>query len=73
MRITCSFLAALLLAVAAASTAARAQAPPAAPPTPDVLIFTNGDQLTGHLERGSGNSIVFKSDMAGEITIPSTR
>ncbi len=71
MRITCSFLAALLLAVAAASTAARAQTPPAAPKPPsDVVIFTNGDQLTGTLERGSGNSIVFKSDMAGEITIP---
>lgn len=37
---------------------------------PDVLIFTNGDQLTGHLESASGGSVVFKSDMAGEITVP---
>lgn len=67
MRFTCSFLAALLLAV----TAASAQTTPAAPKPPsDVVIFTNGDQLTGTLESGSGNSIVFKSDMAGEITIP---
>lgn len=36
----------------------------------DVVVFTNGDQLTGKLEHGAGNSIVFKSDMAGEITIP---
>jgi hypothetical protein len=37
---------------------------------PDVLIFTNGDQLTGHLVSAAGGSVVFKSDMAGEITIP---
>lgn len=39
-------------------------------PEPDVVIFSNGDQLTGTVERGAGDSIVFKSDMAGEITIP---
>src|SRR6185503_3519712 len=38
-------------------------------PAPDVIIFTNGDQLSGTLERGVGNSITFKSDMAGEITV----
>jgi hypothetical protein len=68
MRTPSFFLTALLFAFAAASTA---QTPPPAPKPPaDVVIFTNGDQLTGTLERGSGNSIVFKSDMAGEITIP---
>ncbi|MGI4757979.1 MAG: DUF481 domain-containing protein [Janthinobacterium lividum] len=36
----------------------------------DVLIFTNGDQLRGQLERSAGGSVVFKSDMAGEITVP---
>jgi hypothetical protein len=46
-----------------------AQAAPAAKPAPDVVVFTNGDQLTGKFEHGAGNSIVFKSDMAGEITI----
>lgn len=40
-----------------------------AAPAPDVLVFTNGDQLTGHLERVAGGSVVFKSDMAGEITV----
>ncbi|HSU20004.1 MAG TPA: DUF481 domain-containing protein [Acidobacteriaceae bacterium] len=38
--------------------------------TPDILVFTNGDQLTGHVERVAGGSVVFKSDMAGELTIP---
>jgi len=48
-----------------------AQAKPAPPkPEPDVVIFTNGDQLTGTVERGAGDSIVFRSDMAGEITVP---
>lgn len=39
-------------------------------PAPDVIIFTNGDQLSGTLERGVGSSVIFKSDMAGEITVP---
>jgi hypothetical protein len=41
-----------------------------AKPAPDVVIFTNGDQLTGKLERAAGGSVVFASDMAGELTIP---
>ena len=67
-----------LLAIATLSSAslARAQAKPAAPakdaapkPAPDTIVFTNGDQLTGTLERSVGSSVVFKSDMAGEITV----
>ena len=46
---------------------------PAPKPTPDVLVFSNGDQLTGKLERMAGGSVVFKSDMAGELTIPSDK
>lgn len=38
-------------------------------PEPDTVLFKNGDQLTGTLISGSANSIVFKSDMAGSITI----
>jgi hypothetical protein len=56
-----------LLAIAP-FTIARAQVAPK--PAPDVIVFTNGDRLTGTLEHGAGNSVVFKSDMAGEITIP---
>ena len=40
-----------------------------AKPASDVLVFTNGDQLTGTLERGVGDSVIFKSDIAGEITV----
>ncbi|HEV2578730.1 MAG TPA: DUF481 domain-containing protein [Acidobacteriaceae bacterium] len=56
---------ALALTILFAATA-LAQKPA---PQPDILIFTNGDQLTGHLERAAGGSVVFKSDMAGEVTI----
>ncbi len=51
--------------------ALHAQQPAAsdAKPSPDVLIFTNGDQLTGHLQSAAGGSIVFASDMAGTLTI----
>ncbi len=37
---------------------------------PDTLVFVNGDQLSGTLVRGVGDSVVFRSDMAGELTIP---
>jgi Protein of unknown function, DUF481 len=47
---------------------AIAQEKPAAPP-PDVVVFKNGDQLTGTLERGEGTNIIFKSDIVGEVTI----
>jgi hypothetical protein len=66
------FLGALLLSFVAASTAqsAAAEDKPTPPkPAADVIVFTNGDQLSGTLERGVGNSITFKSDMAGEITV----
>jgi hypothetical protein len=61
------FFVAMLTASAQSASAQSAPAPPK--PPADVVIFSNGDQLTGTLERGSGNSIVFKSEMAGEITI----
>ena len=62
---------AIFLVVSAASFAtslARAQSKTPKPP-PDVIVFTNGDQLTGTLERGIGSSVVFKSDVAGEVTV----
>jgi hypothetical protein len=66
--------AAILIAIAIATLAAAsfAQTPAAnlAPkPPPDIIVFTNGDQLTGSLERAVDGSVVFKSDMAGEITV----
>jgi hypothetical protein len=50
------------------TAAVRAQSA-AAKPEPDVIVFTNGDQLTGTLERASGDSFVFKSDVVGEVTV----
>ncbi len=66
----------LLLAAIFASAAAEPrhkQPPPATPDPPDLLVFTNGDQLSGKLLRGVGDQIVFRSDMAGEVTIPLSR
>jgi hypothetical protein len=41
----------------------------AAKPVPDVIVFTNGDQLTGTLQRATGDSFVFKSDVVGDVTV----
>ena len=51
-----------------------AQAPtaPSAKPaakTPDLLVFINGEQLSGEFESATGDGIVFKSPMAGEIKV----
>jgi hypothetical protein len=56
-----------ILFIGAPAPAQKSSPPPK--PDVDVLIFTNGDQLTGHLERAVGGNVVFKSDMAGELTI----
>ena len=42
-------------------------------PPEDLIVFTNGDQLSGTLLREVKDSVTFKSDMAGELTIPLTR
>jgi hypothetical protein len=57
----------LFLALVPASLNAQA---PAAAKTPDTIVFVNGEQLTGELEKANGAGITFKSTMAGEITIP---
>src|SRR5215471_13221432 len=36
----------------------------------DFVVFKNGDKLTGTLERAVGGSIIFKSDVVGEVTVP---
>jgi Protein of unknown function, DUF481 len=38
-------------------------------PEPDVLIFTDGEKLIGHLKSSHGSSVTFTSDMAGDITV----
>jgi len=40
-----------------------------AKPQPDILTFTNGDKLAGQLERSTGATVTFKSDMVGEISV----
>jgi hypothetical protein len=64
-----SLLVAFLLLAIAFGKPASAQEKPAAPP-PDVVVFKNGDQLTGSFERSIGDKIMFKSDAVGEVTIP---
>jgi hypothetical protein len=51
---------------------AWAQSTPAKP-APDVIVFTNGDTLTGTLQRATGDSFVFKSDIVGEVTVPADK
>ena len=50
---------------------AAAQTAPdkSAAPAPDVIIFTNGDQLTGKLLREIGGSVTFHSDIAGDVIV----
>jgi len=38
-------------------------------PEPDVLLFSDGERLTGHFVRSAGTSLTFKSDALGEITV----
>ena len=65
--------AALALALTPAALCAQDAKPPAEKKpekTPDTLIFTNGEQLTGELETATADGITFKSGMAGEIKVP---
>lgn len=39
------------------------------PPGTDVLVFTNGDQLTGKLIGSAAGKVNFHSDMAGDVAI----
>ena len=46
-----------------------AAAPDAAKAPPDVLVFTNGDQLSGTFVREVGGTVTFHSDMVGDVSI----
>jgi len=64
------FIARAALAAACGSTLLYSQAPGGtAKPQPDILIFTDGEKLIGQLKSAKGDSVVFKSDMAGEVTV----
>jgi hypothetical protein len=58
------------IACTAVTPACRGQNKAEPQPGLDVVVFTNGDQLTGKLEKGEGDSITFNSDVVGEVTIP---
>jgi hypothetical protein len=58
----------LVFAVAAVS-AAHAQKPAAPAPAPDVIVFTNGDQLTGKFVHELGGQVTFHSDVVGDVTV----
>ncbi len=36
---------------------------------PDVIVFTNGDQLTGKFVQAIGDTVSFHSDVVGNVTI----
>src|SRR5580700_11744340 len=40
-----------------------------AKPDPDILLFVDGERLTGHFVKAAGSSLTFKSDALGEITV----
>jgi Protein of unknown function, DUF481 len=50
---------------------ARISAQPAgqAKPDPDVLLFSDGERLTGHFVKSAGSSLTFHSDTLGDITV----
>jgi hypothetical protein len=50
---------------------ARVSAQPTgqAKPDTDVLLFSDGERLTGHFVKSAGSSLTFKSDALGEITV----
>lgn len=62
----------ILFAISLQAAALMGQTPPAKPPAekpqPDVLILKDDEKLIGHLVRANGSSVVFKSDLLGEIT-----
>ncbi len=68
-RILGMVLAALLCLGPATVLRADAAAKTAAATQPDVLVFSNGDRLTGQLEKVQGGNIFFKSDTAGEVQV----
>ena len=38
-------------------------------PAPDVVVFTNGDRLTGKLVRVVNGTVTFHSDLAGDLNV----
>jgi hypothetical protein len=67
-------LAAVFLGLAGVPSRAAADAPAAAKkkapePTPDTLIFQNGDRLSGTLLRTVGDTVLFHSAVVGDVSV----
>lgn len=45
------------------------QSKPSAGSNPDVLLFTDGERLTGHFVRATGSTLTFHSDALGDVTV----
>jgi hypothetical protein len=61
--------AAAILAAFGVAAAGQAPAPAAVKAPPDVIVFNNGDQLSGKFLRSAGGNAVFHSDIAGDISV----
>jgi hypothetical protein len=59
----------LFAAILFASTITHAEDAAATAAPEDVLVFVNGDQMTGKLMHSTGDKVTFHSDMAGDITV----
>jgi hypothetical protein len=60
----------LVLSAASCSYAAEpAAAPDAKKAPPDVIVFSNGDQLSGTFVREVGGNVTFHSDIVGDISV----
>jgi hypothetical protein len=65
-----SILPCFLLAVCLLPALPTRAADAAAKPKSDVLIFSNGDTLTGKLDHVAGGTVFFASDNAGTVQVP---
>lgn len=68
-RIASIFPSLLLASCLFPSIPARAADAPAKP-QPDLLVFANGDKLTGKLDHEVGGTVFFASDNAGTVQVP---
>ena len=58
-----------LLAADPADKKPKTPEPKAAAPAPDVVVFTNGDKLTGKLLREVNGTVTFHSDLVGDVNV----
>ncbi len=65
-----SAIAPVFLVVACLLPAGLARAFAADKPAPDLLVFSNGDQLAGSLDHAAAGTVFFKSDNAGMVQVP---